>query len=420
MRGHGDNPAMDVRQSTELLGGLSPAQFMKRHWQKQPLLVRGAVREGLPPLSRAALFQLAGQDDVESRLVQQRSAAAPRTPSRSAAAGWTLRQGPFSRRQIPSPQQPGWTLLVQGVDTQLEAAHALLRRFRFVPDARLDDLMISYASDGGGVGPHLDAYDVFLLQVQGRRRWRIAPPGDTAWVPDVPLKLLANFRPTQEWVLEPGDMLYLPPGWGHDGTAVGTDCMTCSIGFRSPSAGELAAALFARMADLVQDELDDAAPVGALSRGPWSARRYADPRQPAVAQPAGIPGPLLEYAQRSIGQALKQESLWRRALGEWLTEPKPQAWFPAGAEDASERTALEGCRLDRRTRLLLDGGWLFINGEGFRVGGRDARLLRSLADERQLSARDWARLGEGARAVMGDWLSAGWLHPAAFGHPEEP
>ena len=189
-----------------MLAGLSPAQFMRKHWQKKPLLVREAVDVVAPPASLKELAALAARDDVESRLV-------------TAFDGeWKLKQGPIAR--LPAMSKPGWTLLVQGLDQHLDEARALLDRFRFIPDARLDDLMISWASEGGGVGAHMDNYDVFLIQVHGQRRWRIGPVADESLVPGVPLKLLANFEPTEDVVLEPGDLLYLPPRWGHDGTAV--------------------------------------------------------------------------------------------------------------------------------------------------------------------------------------------------------
>src|SRR6476661_7040471 len=190
---------MDIDSPSTLLGGMTPARFMKRHWQKKPLLVRQAIPAFQPLLAPAELFALAAREEVESRLVIHEGTS------------WRLQRGPFARRAIPSTRRPDWTLLVQGVDLHLPAAHALLHGFSFVPAARLDDLMISYASDGGGVGPHFDSYDVFLLQVHGRRRWRIGRTTDTSLQPDVPLKILARFEPELEWLLEPGDMLYLPP-----------------------------------------------------------------------------------------------------------------------------------------------------------------------------------------------------------------
>jgi len=214
-----------TRLPQQLLGGLSPATFMRRYWQKKPLLIRQAIPGFSPLLDRAALFDLSGREEVESRLIVH------------SEKGWQLKHGPFGRRQLPALSRPRWTLLVQGVDLHVNAVHELMQRFRFVPDARLDDLMISWASDGGGVGPHFDSYDVFLLQAQGQRRWRIGRQKDLSLQPDVPLKILSNFEPEEEHVLNPGDMLYLPPKWAHDGVAVGGDCMTYSVGFRVPQRG---------------------------------------------------------------------------------------------------------------------------------------------------------------------------------------
>jgi len=173
-----------------LLGGLSAAEFMRRHWQKKPLLVRQAVALDGPPVTRNALFDLAARDDVESRLIVR------------AGSRWSVRSGPIARRQLPPLATRAWTLLVQGVDLHEESAHRLLRRFRFIADARLDDVMCSYASDGGGVGPHVDSYDVFLLQTRGRRRWRIGRAAKPRLRDDVPLKMLADFVPGEEWLLD--------------------------------------------------------------------------------------------------------------------------------------------------------------------------------------------------------------------------
>ena len=213
---------MDTKQPLALLGGLTPAQFMRQYWQKKPLLVRQAIPGFKALLPRADLFALASQEGVESRLVQQTEGA------------WKFQHGPFTRRALPPLQRPHWTLLVQGVDLHNDSVHALMQQFRFVPDARLDDVMISYASDGGGVGPHFDSYDVFLLQAHGQRRWRIGRQKDLSLRDDVPMKILSHFEPEEDWVLEPGDLLYLPPRWAHDGVAVDA-CMTYSVGFRAPA-----------------------------------------------------------------------------------------------------------------------------------------------------------------------------------------
>lgn len=380
---------MDADRAEPLLGGLTPRRFMREHWQRRPLLVRGAWPDIVPPLDRTELFALAAGDDVESRLVR-----------RYPRGRWTLRHGPVQRRAMPPLQHAGWTLLVQGLDLHVDAAHAMLRRFDFVPYARLDDLMVSWASDGGGVGPHVDAYDVFLIQIQGRRRWRVGPVHDPALVPGVPLKLLANFEPEHDWLLEPGDLLYLPPGWGHDGAAVGGDCMTASVGFRAPARGELARLLLARMADA---EVDDA---------PAGDARYADRGSLAAAAPAAVPEALKAFAADAVRRALAAPRAIETALGEWLTEPKPQVWFPASA---SRLAPGQGVRLDRRSRMLYDSRMLFLNGESWRAGGRDARLLRRLADRRRLDAGDVARLGADARAALDRWVADGWLHAVAAG-----
>ena len=376
---------MDVNLALPLLGGLSPAAFMRRYWQKKPLLVRQAWPGVLPPLPRAALFGLAGNDGVESRLVQQRGTT------------WQVRSGPLPRRALPPISRPAWTLLVQGLDLHVPAAREMLQAFRFVPDARLDDLMVSWASPGGGVGPHVDSYDVFLLQVQGRRRWRIGPVAGGArgaaqpLLESAPLKLLRDFQPTQEWLLETGDMLYVPPGWGHDGTAEGGDCMTCSVGFRAPAADELARELLLRLS-----ESDDA-----------PATLYRDPQQPATATPAAVPAALQIFASRALQRHLADPQALPRALGEILSEPKPKVWFES--RDSGDSASFGVC-LDAGTRMLYDDRHIFINGESFVAAGRDARLMRGLADSRALSTRDLRGLSAGAAELLNDWRSAGWLH----------
>jgi 50S ribosomal protein L16 3-hydroxylase len=370
---------MNITQALPLLGGLSPGRFMKRHWQKKPLLVRAAVPGFAPLLGRAELFDLAQRDEVESRLVAQTK------------QGWQFRRGPFARRALPPLARAGWTLLVQGVDLHVAAAHDLLAQFRFVPEARLDDLMISYATDGGGVGPHFDSYDVFLLQAQGRRRWRIGRQADLSLREDVPLKILANFVPEEEYVLEPGDMLYLPPEYAHDGIAEG-ECQTYSIGFRSPGRGELARELLQRLADDAAEIVGEAV--------------YPDPGQPATATPGALPVQLQRYARDALKAALREPLALDRALGEYLTEPKPSVWFEAGARKGAKGDA----RLDARTRMMYDEHHVFINGESYRASGRDAVLMRRLADRRTLPSADLAGASGDARSLLRSWADAGWLY----------
>lgn len=361
---------------------------MTRFWQRKPLLLRQAIPGFASPISADEVFELAGRDDIEARLV-------------SASGGrWSLQRGPFE--QLPSRRKRGWTVLVNGIDRHLDAAHDLLRRFRFIPDARLDDLMVSFATDGGGVGPHVDSYDVFLLQAQGRRRWRLAPPGDSALVAGAPLKILKTFEPQSEWTLEPGDMLYVPPGWGHEGTALG-ECMTLSVGFRAPSRQEFLNAFLSASAD--------------VPGGPDP--RFSDRGLPATRHPGELP-PRLD-------QQLRQWAMgWRprtadvdRFIGCFLTEPAADVWFdtpdrPPPPHLFATRARRQGLVLDRRTRMAWRGARVFINGEAIDLPAATRTWLRRLADQRELSAAtcDKALTLEPLAVLLHEWLSNGWLHIA--------
>ena len=377
---------MDITTPLTLLGHISPQTFMKRYWQKTPLLIRQAIPNFKPLLERTALLELACDEDVEARVVA-------RMPG---SAQWKLKSGPFTRRALPALKTPDWTLLVQGVDLHHDAVRALMDQFRFIPDARLDDVMISYATQGGGVGPHFDSYDVFLLQAQGRRRWQISAQKDLTLQDGVPLKILANFQPTQTFVLEPGDMLYLPPRYAHDGVAL-DECMTYSIGFRAPKRGELAAELLQRLAD---DAMETA-----------GAALYKDARQSAVSNAAEIPSAVFEFAQKAMLQAIHDPAVLKRALGEYLSEPKADVWFDeADALNPLGAVSKTGLRLDRRTKMLLDDQHVFINGESFKASGRDAVLLKQFANDRFIDSRLLTRASVGAKSMLETWLASGWIH----------
>ena len=372
---------MDISLATPLLGPLTPGTFMQRHWQRKPLLVRQALPGATPVVDRAQLFERAARDDVESRLITHERGR------------WALRHGPFRRRALPGLNRSGWTLLVQGVDLHLDAAHQLLSRFRFVPDARLDDLMLSYASDGGGVGPHVDSYDVFLLQLQGRRRWRIGRLANPALEPGLPLKILSNFVPEQECLLEPGDMLYLPPRWAHEGVAQG-ECITASIGFRAPGRDEIGREVLQRMLDAAE--------------APEKDPLYRDPLQAATKNPGRIPLALNSFAASSVARFAADPQWLACALGEVLSDPKAGVRFDPGSPLAGHR----GIVLDRRTRMMYDDRHVFVNGESYRASGRDATLMRSLADRRVLHASGVGSLSTEAHELLSQWAAAGWLHAA--------
>ncbi|ALK91827.1 cupin domain-containing protein [Limnohabitans sp. 103DPR2] len=385
---------MQKNTALALLGGLTPEQFMKRHWQKKPLLIRQALPDMKPLIERSQLLEMVESEEVESRLIVRKGAK------------WTLKKGPMGRKSLPSLKTPDWTVLIQGVDLHNDAVHSLLQQFRFVPDARLDDLMISFASEGGGVGPHFDSYDVFLLQAHGQRKWRIGRQKKYELQEGVPLKILKDFKPEAEFVLNPGDMLYLPPGYAHDGVAVG-ECMTYSVGFRVPRSAELASELLMGLSEEVTED-----------QGTASDLLYQDPHQTAAIQDASVPKALQEFAVQSVAKALKDPQILNCLLGESLTEPKPNVWFDAPEFDELPRFEWPAqIRLDRRTKMLFDAKHIFINGESFRAAGKDAKLLRKLANEKTLSKALASQLSDNAAELMQAWWKEGWWHCEASSAP---
>ena len=221
---------IEVHARHDQLLGMPPAEFLRDYWQKRPLLIRGALTDFALPITPEDLAGLACEEAALSRLIE-------RDPKRDL---WKVTTGPLDEAVFATLPRTHWTLLVQDVDKWDMDVAALLERFRFLPRWRVDDVMISYAVDGGGVGAHVDQYDVFLVQGLGQRRWRINddPHAPRAFRPELELKILAEFTPTHDWVLEPGDVLYLPPGIAHDGVAIG-DCMTLSVGMRAPAIAEM-------------------------------------------------------------------------------------------------------------------------------------------------------------------------------------
>jgi 50S ribosomal protein L16 3-hydroxylase len=365
-----------------LLGGLTPARFLEQYWHKKPLLIRQAMPGFKPPMGRDALFRMAAREDVESRLVTHFNQQ------------WKLETGPLDK--LPPVKKKEWTLLVQGVNLHDDAADALLREFRFIPDARLDDLMVSYASDGGGVGPHFDSYDVFLLQAHGRRRWRIGPQRDLSLRDDVPLKILRHFEPEQEFVLEPGDMLYLPPHYAHDGIAEG-ECITCSIGFRAPAFQELGEAFLQFMADTID-----------------LPGRYADSGLKPAARPAEIPQPMLAQIADQLAKVRFTEDDIAIFLGEYLSEPKATVFFDPPARPLTQgaftrNASRRGIALARKSQMLYRGKHVFINGESFVAGRVDKRHLAALADQRYLAGPMVADASEDLQEALFTWYQDGWL-----------
>ena len=357
------------------LGGLSPQVFLRRHWQKRPLLVRGALPGFRSVIGKTALFALAARDDIESRLVKRHRNR------------WTVTHGPLTQSRLKKAGAQDWTLLVNGVNGHCEPAERLLRRFAFIPQSRLDDLMVSYAVRGGGVGPHFDSYDVFLIQGSGRRIWRLARKQAFECEARAPLRLIRNFVAEEEYLLEPGDLLYLPPGWGHDGIALEA-CFTCSVGFRAPRGAELAAAFL----DYLHERgLPDAA--------------YRDPDLRVARNPAKIGGSMTAFAD-----AVLNRIRWHRAdaielLGRHLTTPKNNVVFKKRSKLGSLNDGI--AVLDPKAQLLYAGKRFFINGDCFVPRASQRRALARLADRRRAPGRLLARAG--LEPLISDWQRAGYL-----------
>ena len=366
-----------------VLGGMLPQMFMDKHWQRKPALIRGAVAQPGSIMSRQQLFALAERPDVESRLIQRVSGC-------EQGVQWHMRAGPLKRRALPALAQPNWTMLVQGVDTLDNRAYELLQQFRFLPDARLDDIMISWASTGGGVGPHYDSYDVFLLQLHGTRQWRIGRQKDLSLKPDVPLKILAHFEPEQTFTLEPGDMLYLPPNWAHDGVALNGECMTLSVGFKAPARAGLAAEVLLRMSEMYEDD-----------------QLYSDKGAQVTSNPGALPQGLLDFAHDAVQRLLREPNALACALGEVMTEPKPTIAFTAPDQAWDRRCALH---IAPQTRMLYDQRHVFINGESFKASGLDATIIKKFADERLLTTKQIRQLSDDALELVSEWYEAGWIY----------
>ncbi len=345
----------------KLDGSLDAGQFMRRHWQREPLLVRGAFPDFRDPLSPREVLSLAGSSDATSRLVRRR------------ASQWSVDHGPFAPARFRQLPRRDWTVLVQDTNHFSRAADRLLARFDFVPHARVDDVMVSYAVPGGGVGPHVDSYDVFLVQGRGRRRWRISRQEDLAFVPGLDLRILERFVAEEEWVLEAGDMLYLPPGVAHDGVAE-TECLTWSVGFRAPSDRELVASFL----DFLHEKLE---PEG----------QYADAGAAPARHPGEVPGEMVAHFERALGAVRWTSADVREFAGRFLSEPKAHVRFepprrPLSRRQFAERGARRGLALDARARLLFSGTMFFVNGEVASVAPAARASVARLADARRLAA----------------------------------
>ena len=350
-----------MTQRTMRLVNFDSEAFVRDYWQKAPLLIRNPWADWSNPLEPDELAGLACESDTESRLVTQDNGS------------WGFEQGPFATSRFDEPGTAPWTLLVQSVDHHNPDVAALIEPFRFLPDWRIDDVMVSYAVDGGGVGAHFDQYDVFLVQGLGRRRWQLGGPcGETSALSEHPeLRLLADFEPLEQWVLEPGDILYVPPGISHRGIAVGDDCMTYSVGFRAPSRSELIAGF---TEDILAAAKDD--------------DRYTDP-DPLVPSGRGeIASETIDRLHAMVTDALRDRAAFARWFGAYNTRPKDADidWRPDEplTLDVAQELMAEGTALLRNPAVRLafirrgKSVDLFADGECFPCAAESAAFAEHL------------------------------------------
>ncbi|MDI5922906.1 cupin domain-containing protein [Halomonas sp. LR5S13] len=377
-----------------MLGGLTAAEFLRDVWQQKPLLIRGAFPDFQCPLDPDELAGLACEEGVEARLVEEQGADGP----------WQVRHGPFDEATFATLPERDWTLLVQAVDHYVPEVAELLEAFDFLPRWRLDDIMISYAPPGGSVGPHVDQYDVFLLQGSGQRHWQLGGKvDDEAPILDgIDLRILERFEvaPGDDWELEPGDMLYLPPAWAHHGVSQSDDCLTLSVGFRAPSADEA----ITSFADYLGEQLP-------------ASRRYADAGMAPPEDPAELDDASVARMRRLILETLDDPAQLAQWFGRVMTQPKyvdqlvptesptEAEALVAALQEGEELVRSPGSRFAWRA-LDDDRATLFADGDGLNCA---LPLARHVASDAPLDAEALALPGAAALlARLLDIGSLGW------------
>ncbi len=355
-----------------LLGKITTAQFLKQYWQKKPLLVRGAFPGFRDPITPDQLAGLALEEDVDSRLVMERGGKKP----------WEVTMGPQSAAKLRKLPRSHWTLLVQGVDRYVPGVAAMLEPFHFIPDWRVEDIMVSFAPKAGTVGPHIDSYDVFLIQGKGRRRWQLDPAAGSVLRAGLDLRILKKFTAKQDWVLEPGDMLYLPPNLAHYGTAL-EDCLTYSVGFRAPSGLDLLLA--------AQEK---------ISRSGTASARYSDSDLRSTRARGEIPRAAVQRLRQLMESTLKclDDAEFDALVGSLVTEPKGSATLERHPvlRTAFETYIRHGDLLVRAAGvraayLKLAGRYsLFANGERFDIPKTLGFAAPFLTDQRLFTQAELA------------------------------
>lgn len=383
MRHNGGFCAVLMTKPLTHLGSIPVAQFLADYWQQKPLLIRQALPGFVSPLAPEEIAGLALEEEVEARLVVETPHASDPLLSQ-----WQLEHGPLPDERFTSLPATHWTILVQAVDQIFPQVQELLNRFRFIPNWRLDDVMVSYATTGGGVGPHFDYYDVFLVQGLGKRLWRLGGPVDetSPLREDTDMNILQSFTTEEEWLLEPGDMLYLPPNIAHWGIAQSDDCVTYSVGFRAPSHSEMVLGF----SQFVAEELS-------------ADQRFSDPHLQLQDDPGEIKPWVIEEFKQRLHSLMSNEVQLTEWLGQFATEIKRQS--PPSAE------VLDGLRLSPACRaayvLQEEGVLLFVNGE---MGYCSQALARAICSYQPIIA---AEFGPEDQELIAQMLDMGWLNDSA-------
>ena len=355
---------MRLDRKNHILGKISNDVFLKKYWQKKPLLIRDAIKNFKSPITEKDLFRIAQNENAISRLIEFKRGI------------WQVKYGPFKKLDLPKKINTPWTILVQNMNHHLPFAESFLNLFKFIPYARLDDLMVSFATKKGSVGPHFDSYDVFLFQAKGEREWKISEQKKFSLDKKSAIKIITNFKTKNTWVLKPGDLLYLPPNVGHWGVSQSDDCLTYSIGFRAPGTFEIQS----KFLDFIQDNL-------ITNKNDL----YRDPNLNLQKNPAEINSNMIKKIQRIVNQLRWNTNSINNFIGQLLTEPIEGAVFETSksmtAEVFIKDLIKKPLKLNPKTRMLFIKNNFFINGELIEADKKSIMYLKQLANDREISIK---------------------------------
>ena len=353
---------MRLNRKTHILGKTSINDFLKNYWQKKPLLIKNAIANFESPITESDLFTIAQNEEAVSRLIEYKQDI------------WQVKYGPFKKSDLPKKTNIPWTILVQNINHYLPFAESFLNLFKFIPYARLDDLMISYATKKGSVGPHFDSYDVFLFQAQGIREWKISDQKKFTLDKKSSIKIITNFKSKNSWVLKPGDMLYLPPNIGHWGISQSDDCLTYSIGFRAPATFEIQS----KFLDFIQDHL--------IAN---ENEIYKDPNLAPQKNPAEISSNMTKAMRNIVDRLRWDKSSINHFIGQLLSEPIESSIFetrkPLSLKAFEKRIVNKTLKLNSKTRMLFIKNNFYVNGEFIKIDKKYTPFLKQLANDREIS-----------------------------------